>query len=100
MDEAGQYGIADGIQAVKVVREHAREWGISQDRVGFMGFSAGGMVASAALLQKDAAARQLCCSNLWCTVWRNTCYSARTSAYFLGLGARRPGGTRFREQIL
>jgi acetyl esterase/lipase len=57
MDEAGQYGIADGIQAVRVVREHAREWGISQDRVGFMGFSAGGMVASGALLQKDALAR-------------------------------------------
>jgi acetyl esterase/lipase len=57
MDEAGQYGIADGIQAVKVVREHAREWGISQDRVGFLGFSAGGMVASGALLQKDPVAR-------------------------------------------
>jgi acetyl esterase/lipase len=57
MDEAGQYGIADGIQAVKVVREHAVQWGISQDRVGFMGFSAGGMVASGALLQKDATAR-------------------------------------------
>lgn len=26
MDEAGQYGIADGIQALKVVRQHAAEW--------------------------------------------------------------------------
>jgi acetyl esterase/lipase len=57
MDEAGKYGIADGIQAIKVVRQHAAEWGISPDRVGFMGFSAGAMVASAALLQQDAAAR-------------------------------------------
>jgi acetyl esterase/lipase len=57
MDEAGKYGIADGIQAVKVVRQHAAEWGISPDRVGFMGFSAGAMVASGALLQQDAAAR-------------------------------------------
>jgi acetyl esterase/lipase len=57
MDEAGKYGIADGIQAVKVVRQHAAEWGISPDRVGFMGFSAGAMVASEALLQQDAAAR-------------------------------------------
>jgi acetyl esterase/lipase len=57
MDEAGKYGIADGIQAVKVVRQHAAEWGISPDRVGFMGFSAGAMVTSAALLQQDAAAR-------------------------------------------
>jgi len=57
MDEVGQYGIADGIQALKVVREHAAEWGISPDRVGLMGFSAGAMVTSGALLQKDAAAR-------------------------------------------
>jgi acetyl esterase/lipase len=57
MDEVGQYGIADGIQALKVVRQHAAEWGLSPDRVGFLGFSAGAMVASGALLQKDAAAR-------------------------------------------
>jgi acetyl esterase/lipase len=57
MDEAGKYGIADGIQALKVVRQHAAEWGISPNRVGFMGFSAGAMVASGVLLQQDAAAR-------------------------------------------
>lgn len=57
MDEAGKYGIADGIQALKVVRERAAEWGVSPDRVGFLGFSAGAMVASGALLQKDATAR-------------------------------------------
>jgi acetyl esterase/lipase len=57
MDEAGKYGIADGIQALKVARQHAAEWGLSPDRIGFLGFSAGAMVASGALLQKDAAAR-------------------------------------------
>lgn len=57
MDEAGKYGIADGIQALKVVRQRAAEWGVSPDRVGFMGFSAGAMVTSGALLQPDAAAR-------------------------------------------
>lgn len=57
MDEAGRYGIADGIQALKVVRQHAAEWGLSPQRVGFLGFSAGAMVASGALLQEDAAAR-------------------------------------------
>lgn len=57
MDEAGKYGIADGIQALKVVRQHAAEWGVSPDSVGFIGFSAGAMVASGALLQKDAGAR-------------------------------------------
>jgi acetyl esterase/lipase len=57
MDTAGRYGIADGIQALKVVRAHAAEWRVSRDRIGFVGFSAGGMVASGALLQQDAALR-------------------------------------------
>jgi acetyl esterase/lipase len=57
MDTAGRYGIADGIQAIKVLRQHAAEWGLSLDRVGFLGFSAGAMVTSGVLLQGDAAAR-------------------------------------------
>ncbi|MFL6285258.1 MAG: alpha/beta hydrolase [Pyrinomonadaceae bacterium] len=57
MDEAGKYGIADGIQSLKVVRQHAAEWGVSPDRVGFMGFSAGAMVTSGTLLQQDSASR-------------------------------------------
>jgi acetyl esterase/lipase len=57
MDEVSKYGIADGIQALKVVRRHAAEWGVSPDRVGFMGFSAGAMVTSGTLLQQEAAAR-------------------------------------------
>ncbi len=57
MDEACKFGIADGIQAIKVVRQRAAEWNVSPDRIGFMGFSAGGMVASGALLQPDVAAR-------------------------------------------
>jgi len=57
MDTAGRYGIADGIQALKVVRRHAAEWGVSPDRIGFAGFSAGGMVAAGALLQSDVGGR-------------------------------------------
>jgi acetyl esterase/lipase len=56
-DDACKYGIADGIQAIRVVRQHAVEWGIAPDRVGFMGFSAGAMVTSGALLQAEAAGR-------------------------------------------
>jgi acetyl esterase/lipase len=57
MDAAAKYGIADGVQALKVVRQRAAQWGVSPDRVGFMGFSAGAMVTSGTLLQADAAAR-------------------------------------------
>ncbi|HZY39804.1 MAG TPA: GDSL-type esterase/lipase family protein [Mucilaginibacter sp.] len=40
--------IADGHAAVKYVREHAAEYGISPSRIGIMGFSAGGSVAASA----------------------------------------------------
>src|SRR5690349_9685463 len=33
LDTAGRYGIADGIQALRVVRQHAREWGVLPNRV-------------------------------------------------------------------
>src|SRR5690242_4170795 len=42
--------IADGIAAVAYVRKHAADWGISPDRVGVIGFSAGGTVAAGAAL--------------------------------------------------
>ena len=53
MDTAGRYGIADGIQALKVVRAHAPAWGLDRNRIGMIGFSAGAMVTSAAMLQRD-----------------------------------------------
>lgn len=57
MDDVGQYGIADGIQALKVLRQRAAEFGLSPDRIGIVGFSAGGMVTSSVLLQQDPASR-------------------------------------------
>ncbi|MDQ2679572.1 MAG: alpha/beta hydrolase [Candidatus Eremiobacteraeota bacterium] len=57
MDEACKYGMADGIRAVAVVRAHASQWHVLANKVGFIGFSAGGMIASAALLQPDASRR-------------------------------------------
>jgi acetyl esterase/lipase len=38
--------VADGLAAVKYVRQHAAEWGVSPDRVGIIGFSAGGFVTA------------------------------------------------------
>jgi acetyl esterase/lipase len=54
IDDYSRYGIADGIEAVKVVRAHAAEWGISPERIVFTGFSAGAIVTSAVVLQSDA----------------------------------------------
>jgi acetyl esterase/lipase len=38
--------VADGLAAVAYVRQHASEWGISPNRVGIIGFSAGGAVTA------------------------------------------------------
>ena len=43
--------LADGLAAVAYVRKHAAEWGFSPDRVGIIGFSAGGSLATAAALR-------------------------------------------------
>jgi len=43
--------IADGLAAVAYVRQHASEFGVSPDRVGIIGFSAGGTVALGAAYQ-------------------------------------------------
>jgi acetyl esterase/lipase len=40
---------ADGQQAVRVVRQHAVEFGVRPDRIGMIGFSAGGYVTLAAV---------------------------------------------------
>jgi acetyl esterase/lipase len=55
--EDGKAGIADGIQAIKVLREQAQEFGISPDRIVFMGFSAGGMITEYTAVNPDVTAR-------------------------------------------
>jgi len=48
---------ADGCQAVRLVRARAPEWGIRPDRIGLLGFSAGGMLALSVALQFDTSSR-------------------------------------------
>jgi acetyl esterase/lipase len=42
--------LADGLAAIRHVREHASEYGIRPDRIGIIGFSAGGTVAGSVAL--------------------------------------------------
>jgi acetyl esterase/lipase len=46
LDTVEPLAIADGLAAVTYVRQHAAEWGVSPDRVGIIGFSAGGVVTA------------------------------------------------------
>ena len=45
--------IQDGLQAIRLVRDHAGAWGIDPHRVGIMGFSAGGHLASSVATHFD-----------------------------------------------
>jgi acetyl esterase/lipase len=54
---ARQQAAEDGLLALKVVRERASEWKIHSQRIGIMGFSAGGYVAAAAGAGYGAANR-------------------------------------------
>ncbi len=38
--------LQDGQRAMRIVRSHAKEWGINPEKIGIMGFSAGGHAAS------------------------------------------------------
>lgn len=57
LDDASVLGVADGLQALKVVRERAVDWDVNPDQVGMIGFSAGARVTTGALLSSDPAAR-------------------------------------------
>jgi len=46
---------ADARAAIRLVREHAEEWHIDKDKIGFLGFSAGGGVAIAATMWAEEA---------------------------------------------
>jgi len=56
-EEAQKNGIADGIQAIKLVRANAAKWGIDADKIVFVGFSAGGVVTCGTMLADNAAER-------------------------------------------
>ena len=47
----------DGRQAVKYVREHAAELGVNPEKIGLMGFSAGGMVTCNVMFINDESTR-------------------------------------------
>jgi len=55
--KAVHYGHQDGLQAMRVVRSRAGEFGIDPERVGIMGFSAGSVVAMNVGMYHDAQTR-------------------------------------------
>ena len=52
-------GISDGQQAIKLVRSRAKEFGIDPQRIGIIGFSAGGAVSGGATVRAEPADRPI-----------------------------------------
>lgn len=76
MKQAEPLAIADGQQAIKVVRKRAAEWGIAADRIGMLGFSAGGAVTVGVALQQEKESRP----NFVALIYTAPLYSAPSGA--------------------
>ncbi|MBR6276334.1 MAG: alpha/beta hydrolase fold domain-containing protein [Prevotella sp.] len=63
-DSIIQLAAQDAKAAIRMVREHADEWHINKDKIGYLGFSAGGGVAIAATMSADSMERpDFLCTN-------------------------------------
>ncbi|HUQ10336.1 MAG TPA: alpha/beta hydrolase [Steroidobacteraceae bacterium] len=49
-----EHALADLQRAMRLVRSHAAEWGVNPDKIGTMGFSAGGQLALLGAMRYDA----------------------------------------------
>jgi acetyl esterase/lipase len=57
MQQTEPLALADGLQAMQVVRRRAAEWEIVPERIGILGFSSGGVVTSGVAMQYDEESR-------------------------------------------
>lgn len=57
MKKWGPAAIADAGQAMKLVRSRAKQWKLAPDRIGMLGFSAGGVATLGVLLNHDKSDR-------------------------------------------
>jgi predicted esterase len=63
-DSIIQLAAKDAKAAIRMVREHADEWHIDKEKIGYLGFSAGGGVAIAATMSAEATERpDFLCTN-------------------------------------
>jgi len=55
LHQAWEVPLVDAKQGIKRIRVHAKEWGIDQDKVGVLGFSAGGHLAASVSVHGETA---------------------------------------------
>lgn len=82
MEEVRPACVADGLQAVRRVRADAERWNLRPDRIGILGFSAGGAVAAGAATEYDADSRPAFAAPIY-AVWQGTTVPADVPPVFL-----------------
>ncbi len=87
LSQASGLAIADGKQAVRVARRLAPDWGIDSNRIGLLGFSAGGAVASGVALKNDAESRPDFVAPIYGAPWEDVAVPADATPMFLALAS-------------
>jgi acetyl esterase/lipase len=83
--EVRPMAVADGLQAMRVARARAAEWGVRSDRIGIMGFSAGGHVAARVALDYDAGSRPDFAAPIYAAVIKDPVVPADAPPLFMAL---------------
>jgi acetyl esterase/lipase len=82
--------LADGQQAVRVVRQHADAWRLRADRIGIMGFSAGGHLAAGVVLAGDASSRPDFVAPIYGAIWEDISVPADAPPLFTAVASNDP----------
>jgi acetyl esterase/lipase len=93
MRHLGPLVIADGRQAVKIVRQRASEWGVAPDRIGIMGFSAGGVVTAGAAVHYDTGSRPDFAAPIYSAPWEDFVVPADAPPLFIAVADDDPFAT-------
>ena len=83
--QIGPLAIADGQQAMKVVRQRASKWRIDPNRIGIMGFSAGGRVTIGVVLEHDVESRPNFAASIYGALWEDLAVPAGAPPLFIAL---------------
>lgn len=78
----GPIAVADGQQAVRIVRERAAEWGLAPDRIGMLGFSAGGFVCASVALADEPDSRLDFVAPVYGALWQEIVVPSDAPPFF------------------
>lgn len=90
MEAQWPLALADGQQAMRLVRQHAAEWGLKSDRIGIMGFSAGGHLSAGVALEHDAESQPNFVAPIYGALWEDVVVPADAPPLFTALASNDP----------